>query len=115
MKTPQAYKRWLKKVQEEKEIEYTLTDESAFEMELNNYNLLYHLYKKMTEDKENIENNLMMYITSYNQLMRLHNKFLEIYGLGGYDKLKKQYMKKKIDVTEKEKTSDDILDKFLCD
>jgi hypothetical protein len=113
MKTPEQYERWLKKVRKEKEIEYTLTDESAFEMENNNYNLLYHLYKKMND---NIEDNLLPNISAYNQLMRLHNKFLEAYGFGGYDKLKNKYMKRKIKSFEKEKTDDsDALDNFLCD
>ena len=109
MKTPEQYTKWLKKIK--KEIEYTITDEASFELEISNYQLMFNVYNKMMQD---IDNSLE-YATMYNQLLSKHMKFLENYGLNGNAKLRNKYWKKKVDSLEVIPDTKDKLDNFLLD
>lgn len=107
MKHPDAYKKWLTKIK--KKIDYDITDEESFELELSNYKLLFEVYKIMSND---IEISLD-YATLYNQLLGKHMKFLENYGLNGNAKLKNKYLKKKVESAESVVEEKDVLDNFL--
>ena len=110
MKTPKQYASWLKKIK--KEIDYSITDEQSFEVEMLNYELLYKIYQKMNADIDNS----IEYATMLNQLTSKHYKFLDNFGLNGNAKLRNKYLKKKVEKLDQDKIAieqKDELDNFL--
>jgi len=106
MKTPDKYKKWLMKIK--KSIDYSDTDEQAFEIEVANYLMMYNLYQLIKDGGGGYRDCLM-----YNTLLSKHLKFLDTFGLNGSAKLKNKYLKKKVDDVGVVTDPKDQLDRFL--
>ena len=106
MKTPEKYSKWLKKIK--KSIDYSDTDEQAFEIEIANYLMMYNIYEKIKDGGGGYRDCLL-----YNTLIGKHLKFLDNFGLNGTSKLKNKYLKKKVEDVGVTPDNKDQLDKFL--